>query len=468
MNHPFLLQARVRSVIIAFVALLACAPISNSASLASRGRAPQAPPVLLLISIDGLMPDQVLQAASLGVAVPNLLRFVNQGAYATGVRTVVPSLTYPAHTTILTGTSPAIHGIASNIVFDPMGTNKDGWYWYARDIRVPTLWDVAKDAGLVTANVCWPVSVGAPVTYNLVQFWRAALPDDVKLYRALLTPRLVDELTTRVGPIPLGSDYSPEADEMRAKYAEYVLLEKRPSFTTVYLGSLDEAQHKVGPSGAPALRVLERIDNLVGQLRNAFERSVSDRRTLAIVSDHGFIAYSTEIELGSLLRERKFLEVGSNNEVSSWKAAAWTAGGTGAIVLNPTAGGEVRVSIDELVDEISNNPEFGIQEVFRGHDVNNLPGYRGANYVMALRPGYKWGRNLSGPIIVRHEGGTHGYLPDVPGMDAVFFIVGQGISESSSLGRIDMRDIAPTLAARIGLSLPRAEGRNVLAHFPSH
>jgi hypothetical protein len=123
-------------------------------------------PALLLLSIDGLMPSQVLQSQALGAQVPNLRQMVEQGAYATGVRTVVPSLTYPAHTTLITGTSPATHGILGNLVFDPTGTNKEGWYWYADVISVPTLWSEAKRARYVTANVFWPVSVGAPVDHT--------------------------------------------------------------------------------------------------------------------------------------------------------------------------------------------------------------------------------------------------------------------------------------------------------------
>jgi hypothetical protein len=47
-------------------------------------------------------------------------------------------------------------------------------------------------------------------------------------------------------------------------------------------------------------------------------------------------------------------------------------------------------------------------------------------------------------------------------MEASFYIVGEGISAGRSLGGIDMRDIAPTLAAKLGVSLPRGQGRNRL------
>jgi hypothetical protein len=58
--------------------------------------------------------------------------------------------------------------------------------------------------------------------------------------------------------------------------------------------------------------------------------------------------------------------------------------------------------------------------------------------------------------------GTHGNLPDDRAMDAAFFVAGPGIPAGRALGRIDMRDVAPTLAARLDLALPAAEGRDVL------
>ncbi len=78
-----------------------------------------------------------------GLKVPNLRAFMADGAYAQGVRGVLPTLTYPSHTTLLTGASPAKHGIVDNTTFDPLLRNQRGWYWYAEDIKVPTLWDAA-------------------------------------------------------------------------------------------------------------------------------------------------------------------------------------------------------------------------------------------------------------------------------------------------------------------------------------
>src|SRR4030095_13098093 len=125
--------------------------ICLAAPLVALGR--ERPP-LVLISIDGLRPRDVFDTG-----LPHLGRLLAEGTRAT-VKSIAPALTYPAHTTLVTGVSPERHGILQNKPFDPLGRTADGWYWYAEDIRVPTLWDAAARAGLATASVDWPVTVG--------------------------------------------------------------------------------------------------------------------------------------------------------------------------------------------------------------------------------------------------------------------------------------------------------------------
>ncbi len=145
---------------------------------------------VLLISIDGLQPADVIEADKRGIDIPNLKRFVNEGSYASGVRGVLPTVTYPSHATLLTGVSPAKHAIIGNTSFDPMQINQGGWYWYASDYKVQTLWDAVAKAGITTANVHWPVSVKASsIKWNIPQVWRTGHADDAKLMKALATPR---------------------------------------------------------------------------------------------------------------------------------------------------------------------------------------------------------------------------------------------------------------------------------------
>ena len=266
----------IASMSIALRRILAAAVITFSvAAPAQKTRKP----LVILISIDGMKPEAVLDAEAHGLKLPNLTKMMHDGAYAKGVTGVLPTLTYPSHTTIMTGASPAKHGIYSNTTFDPLNRNQQGWYWYTEDIKVPTLWDAAHAAGLRTANIYWPVSVGtsamhAPIDYNLSQIWRTGTADDLKLQRAASTPGLIAELEIKAGVAgapdvavmdaapghyPGGEEETVAEDEIRAKYAVELLALKRPDFMTVYFTGLDTEQHKSGPFSAASNAVLERI-----------------------------------------------------------------------------------------------------------------------------------------------------------------------------------------------------------------
>jgi predicted AlkP superfamily pyrophosphatase or phosphodiesterase len=121
------------------------------AFLISCTRAPSTPVAprhrVVMISIDGLRPDYLTSAAR----IPTLRSLVERGAHAS-VKSIWPTVTYPAHTTLVTGARPSKHGIANNLPFDPLGDNHEGWYWYARAIRVPTLWDEAHRHGYTTVT----------------------------------------------------------------------------------------------------------------------------------------------------------------------------------------------------------------------------------------------------------------------------------------------------------------------------
>ena len=252
---------------------------------------------VLLISIDGLQPDDVIEAEKRDIDIPNLKRFVAEGTYASGVRGVLPTVTYPSHATLLTGASPSQHGIVGNTSFDPMQINQGGWYWYASDYKLPTLWDVAAKAGMTTANVHWPVSLKADaIKWNIPQIWRTGHSDDAKLMKSLATPGWVESLEAGLGDYAPGIDESIDGDENRGRFAVALITDKKPDFATVYLTALDHEQHGEGPNTPQAHAILTRIDAIVGRLVAA-EMTAHPDAAIAVVSDHGFSKVDTEINL---------------------------------------------------------------------------------------------------------------------------------------------------------------------------
>ena len=418
-------------------------------------------PLLLMISIDGLRPDHVTAAEAHGLKVPSLRRFLAEGAYAEGVQGVIPTVTYPSHTTLITGVWPARHGILANLVFDPRRENQSGWYWYAEDIRVPTLWDAAARAGLSTASVQWPVSVGARVTWNIPEFWRAGSADDAKLLRAVSTPGLLAELEPELGPYPRA--LTVESDEQRGRYAARILEKKRPNLLTLHLIALDHAEHVSGPGSAESLAALERLDAVVGTLRATAEAVAPGRAYVAIVSDHGFARTTMQLNLFGEFRRAGLFTVNAQGKVADWQAMPWTAGGSIAVMLKDPADAATLEKVRALLDRLAADPANGIDRILDAAALRDRGGFPGAAFLVGLKPEWQSGSSLNGPLTGKAVvGGMHGHLPDLPDMRAAFFLVGPGVPAGRALGLIDMRDIATTLAHRLDLPLPTAEGKVLL------
>ncbi len=339
-------------------------------SWAAAKDAPSAAPLVLLISVDGMKPEAIIEAQKHGLKVPNLRAFMADGAYASGVRGVLPTLTYPSHTTLLTGASPGVHGIYANTTFDPKLRNQKGWYWYAEDIKVPTLWDAAAAAHLETANIYWPVSVGAKITYNLPQIWRAGTDDDLKLQRALSTPGLEQELSAGLGRYPGGMEETVAEDEVRARFAIRLLEKKHPSFFTVYLTGLDTEEHLSGPFSQKSNEVLERLDAVVGLLRAAAEKAAPGRATVCVVSDHGFAAVEHDVNLYAAFREAGLFSVDKDDKITDWKAMLWPAGGSAAVMLANPADEQMRERVKALLDRLASDPANGIERILSREQIS--------------------------------------------------------------------------------------------------
>jgi len=425
----------MRPTLAAIIAVLALAA----------GAAARADPVLM-ISIDGLRPADVLQAPQRGVHDPVLQALAREGAYASGVRDALPSVTYPNHTTLVTGVWPARHGIASNTTFDPLRQNAEGWYWYAPAIKVPTLWDAVHAAGGSSASLGWPVTVDAPaIDYDIPEYWRARTTDDQALVQTHVT--LADVAPT-----------TPEADEAKARAAAAIYALKHPTFFTLHLSSLDHEQHLFGPGSAEAHAALTRIDTAVGGLIAA-ARAAEPNLVVVIVSDHGFAPVTSDINLGAAFVQAGLIRLDAEGKPVSWDAAPWISGGSAAVVLARPQDPALRATVAALLNDLAADPASGVGQVIGRDQIKALGGAPDADFFVDAKIGYEFAGKLRGPLVTAgSQKGTHGYFPAHPEMRATLIIDGPHLAAHGALGEVDMRDIAPTVAELLGVKLPSADG----------
>ena len=110
---------------------------------------------LLVISMDATVHEDVAYLETL----PNFQKILGKRADVERVKSVYPAVTYPAHSTLMTGCTPGKHGIYNN---EPFKTFDDGykhWYLDSKWIRVEDLFAAAKRAGCTTASVYWPITI---------------------------------------------------------------------------------------------------------------------------------------------------------------------------------------------------------------------------------------------------------------------------------------------------------------------
>ena len=424
--------------------------------------APAAP--VLMISIDGLRPADVLDADRRGIKAPTLKKLAAEGIYATGVRNALPTVTYPNHTTLITGVWPSRHGIANNQTFDPLQQNFAGWYWYARDIKVRTLWDAVHDSGGTVASLSWPVSVGADsIDYDVPEYWRANLPEDLKVVRALSTKGLVDALEKSTGLSLADADGdSVNADIGRAKFTAALIAAKHPTFITLHLRALDHIEHVFGPGSPQANAALEQLDTSVGRLIATARRSEPDI-VVAIVSDHGFAHVAHDVNLIAPFVEAGLMTLDpATHKPIAWEATLW-GGASVAVILAHPDDAAAKAKVSALLAKLATDPELGIDRVADASEIARIGGTPLASFWIDFKPGYEMGQNpLASPLSPGSVRGTHGYFPSHTEMRATFILAGPGIPAKGSLGEVDMRDIAPTLAKILRVKLPDADGRSLL------
>ena len=424
-----------------------------------------APPVLL-ISIDGLLPESYVEPDKLGLQVPNLRALVKDGAWARGATSVLPSITFPAHTSMITGVSPSRHGVLSNEVFDPDGKLGGGWNWYATDVKVPTLFDLVRARGLKSASVTWPATAGAPIDLNLPDMYPVANLREAKnllgLSRVGAAAAMLDEV------LPPAPSLVRLRDETRMKVA-LRFLQERPDFMAIHFLELDDAQHAWGPRSPQALAMTEQLDAHLGTLFAELRAQQRwDQTTVVLVSDHGFMPFEREVRVGTLLRTLGLLELDPQGRLVNWRAFFWPQGGSAAIYLHPQATGQDRRKVDDAIKLLQGNPAYGVGSVHKGADLIALGGLAGAYALLEALPGFTFGRSMDGPdLVVARTGGTHGHHPGQPGARASLVMRGPGIAANKSLGQVRLLDVAPTVARILGVELGRVEGRVLTEAFHS-
>lgn len=443
----------------AVIAITAASCLLRPAEAEGGSQGPRGIRHVILVSVDGLMPGAYLDPDRFGLRVPMLREMARHGAYSEGVVSVFPTLTYPAHTSLATGVTPAKHGIVSNVAWDPLGENQGGLRWYAEDIRVPTLWDAARQKGLRTALVFWPVTVGAAAKAIVPEYWRAETPDDYKLVRALSTPGVFEAMEKR-NPRFRELFTPPQVpDEVLTDIAVYFLEAVRPHLLMLHIFQVDHWQHEDGPMAGRALAALENADQQIARLvQTAKNAGIWDRTALVVVSDHGFAPVRRRVRPGVWLRQKGLVTLDERNRVTDWKAVVVTTGGCAFFYVRDRNDETTRRVLVETFSALAAQPGSGIGRVFTAHEVARFGGDPEAVLAIEAAEGFSTASGYTGDALSDWDRkGAHGFAPDRQDMRSSLLVYGPRIGPGKIEGA-RLIDVAPTVAQWLSFRLGRTDG----------
>jgi predicted AlkP superfamily pyrophosphatase or phosphodiesterase len=433
--------------------LIASGLISQAAAKPHRNRS------VIVISLDGF-PASALDDPRLPV--PTLRKLAREGAMADSMRPINPTVTWPNHTAMVTGVDASKHHLLFNglLIGHENGDKPTIEPWRDKDklVHAPTIYDVAYQAGLTTAQVDWVAIYGAStITWQFPELPEA----NGSIERELITDGVVtaDQLKS------FEDSSQSWQDEVWTAAAVDIIEKHHPNLLLFHLLTLDDINHAYGPMTPASFTAAAFLDAKVKQIVEAANHSGNARNTtLIVVSDHGFRAYYKKVRPNVLLKENQLL--GFESEHS--KAVAWVVpeGGTaGVYVLD-------RAHRTETVDRLSAifAKAEGVEKVYAGEELKML-GYpavgssdQAPDLVLAARADYMFSGESEGDYVTAvPQAGTHGYINTDPQMQAIFIANGAGIPRGVRLGNISNLDVAPTIAALLGLQMKGMDGHAIPA-----
>ncbi len=385
---------------------------------------------LCMISLDAVANPDADRLLSL----PALSALADQGVFCGNVKTVYPTLTYPIHASLLTGCYPDTHGIAHNQPFQPdTPPRMRSWYWSIGDIKTKTLHEAAKEKGMDTASILWPVTGKNP--YARRNFPEVLpLPGENAVLKMLkyASPAWVLHMEAIYGR-QRKSIRQPDLDDYAALLCEKLYAFLPPKLLTVHLVDCDAMRHKYGTDSPEARAAMERLDRRVARIVEAVRKAgLLDETLFCVVSDHG----QQDAPKGVLL----------DAELKAACGARAQSLGMGAYIFGP--------DLDRARQALEENREaWGVGRILGEPELRALRAPLNVHLAVDALPGHCF---IDEPEETR---GEHGFSLDCPQARTLLWLKGPGVKRGFRLQEADLVDIAPTLAKAMGLSLPQAEGK---------
>lgn len=450
----------LRAIALSLVSLCLLISQSQLAAAANRERH------VIVVSIDGLAAFLLNDPKA---PLPTIRNLAKAGSVAEGgMKVSNPSVTWPNHSSVITGVRPEKHGVLANgvlvrgaidvpTVVDPKRDQRDL-------IRVPTIIEAAHAAGLVTGEINWPCVRGS----KALQDTFPDVPDQV----LHMSPRLRQELVT-AGILADETQPSFAANSVAGRdliWTEatcHVIRERKPNLMFVHLLNCDATHHALGaqtPAGYTANGYADMC--LAKMVAATKEAGIFDKTTFIILADHGFAMTPKAICPNVVLRQAGLLKV-TAEKMSDARVHVFPEGGIGLVYCtNPGEAAADREKFRELMKDKEGVAEVIFPDRFVAVGMPHPREYSQApDAILVAKDGYAVSSTVAGEnfVVANTEAktslGSHGFISSLQKMNAILVLSGAGIRAGEQLKDVENIDVAPTIARLLDLEYTGADGQ---------
>ena len=420
---------------------------------------------LILVSLDALSSTEFAYVRKL----PNFKKIIENGAYCSHEMSVYPTLTFPCHASIATGCVPNHHRIVNNYVFLPF-EKKRRWNSYASAIKCKAIWDYANESGKKILNMSWPVSGGADITYSMPEVfpikkreWNAGcFLQQMEAFVRYGTPVFSIPAFLSTPGLPkawvLGKEPALDFGMIRAFLRE---IKKRDfDIAMLHIYGLDDAKHTYGTKDAKCRAYLRKYDEFVGDLIQYCEECKDENVTLMVTGDHSQLDASWAV-YGNMLLEKEGLCRYENGLLKSYQAYLDSGDGMAYIYLADDV--KDREALTAKIRGLFENNR-AVKRILTGAEAGMLGCDEKAALVLEANDTYSFESEYepeawkdSDCILESHYKGLHGYDPEHPDYQTMFFCYGKDVAAMEILSMC-ITDILPTACQWLGIPIDPVDG----------
>ena len=409
---------------------------------------------LIIVSLDALgYCDEEIYSK-----LPFLSNMIEKGTWIRKVESVYPTLTYPIHSTIVTGRYPIEHGVDNNLLVQPEKKAMD-WYWDHDYISGDTIFRNAHKKGYTISAFSWPVSGDLDIEYNVPEVWTYEEKDFSEHVKEKGSSEFVEELYSNFGKFNR-DDSQKIKDEWMANAFAYTFEKHQPDITFLHLIDVDHQKHVYGSTHFAITDAIKELDD---RLKRMFEKISKvknlDEINIMLLSDHSQIDTAYPIRLNKVLADMDLVNVNEDGTVKEdWQAYFLTCGGSTALYTkedNPKLVEEIKEKIESLNIE-------GIDQIFTTEEISDLKSSDRAKLWIEAKEGYVFDADARDFIESRDKEpgprGNHGFLPSKEKNLAIAIFKGPAFKESKIIENEKIVDIAPTINKIYDLEIKNMSG----------